>query len=656
LEVVAVDTFLIELTRLFHWTARTSGYAVVVIVIIILAQTLLRRRLSAGWTCALWLILLARLALPFGPSSGLSLWNLLPQMVYDANRGSSGAEDGTVVLSMAERQMLDPGRKAVPPTQMQPISRIQWEALPFIWIGGVLIMLGGIIIKNLRLWLPVRKLRQVTHQPLLELLEDCKQAMCVRTIVGLVLTNRVQSPALFGCLRPRILLPERLAGRIPLEELRCVLLHELAHLKRGDIWLGWLAAIFQALHWFNPLIWWAFARMRTDREAASDALALRRMQSGDSDRYADTIVNLLENFTRSPRIPVIAGIVEDKNQIKRRLTMITGFKPPRRIEALVAAVVMAFLAMATLTDAQVSTVQDNAAPAQNQIAVRSVPWTPAYVLADKFRVGAGEQAARLVYKTEPIYPENAKAAGISGETIFEVTADGEGNVIDIWSVKGNPLLANAAADAIQQWRYSPILLNGSPTSVSFPVVIAFLPDGTVATLLEPKTVPPQNEFLFFIIPSIIGDDELQDSNNLASAGTAFRTFEGRRYLLLGRGMTAAVVEIDKKQLRNLADAGWPVEHDHANGLIDPLVIRVGINKDGGIDGIEQDYGPKIPAIEDLLMHTHVLSPAMFGSEPIPSHFRVEICPLQSIIEKASKHFVGPVEIPAQPSGYRSRSN
>jgi TonB family protein len=652
LEVVAMDNFLIELTRLFHWTVRASGYAVAVIAIIVLVQALLRRRLSAGWACALWLVLLARLAIPFGPSSGLSLWNLLPQKAYDARVGFSGAGSGTGILPVIDKKMPDKGETFVPQTQARPVSRILRETLPILWLGGVLIMLSGITIKNLRLWLLVRELRQATHQPLLELLEDCKQAMRVRTIVGLVLTNRVKGPALFGFLRPRILLPERLAEQIPLEELRCVLLHELAHLKRGDIWLAWLAAILQALHWFNPLIWWAFARMRADREAASDALALRRMQSGDSDRYADTIVNLLENFTRSPRIPVIAGIMEDKTQIKRRLTMITGFKPPRRIETLVAAVLMAFLAMATLTDAQDSSVQDSVVLVWNQnTAGHSVPWTPAYVLADKFRVGASEQASRLVYKTEPVYPENVRAAGITGETAFEVTVDEEGKVIDIWSVQGHPLLASAAADAIWQWRYSPVLLNGSPTSATFPVVISFLPDGTVATSFESKTRPPQNGFLNIGIPSIIADDKPQDSGILSFADTGFRIWEGRRYPLIGQGMTAAVVEIDQKQLRDLADAGWPAEYDHlSDGRIAPIVIRVLFNKTGGIDGITQEYGPKIPAIDNLLMHTLVLSPAMFGSETIPSHIRLEILPPQSIIEKESQ-FVRPVEILAEPSGY-----
>jgi hypothetical protein len=171
----------------------------------------------------------------------------------------------------------------------------------------------------------------------------------------------------------------------------------------------------------------------------------------------------------------------------------------------------------------------------------------------------------------------------------------ESYAIGVWSVKGYPLLANAAADAIWQWRYSPVLMNGTPASVSFPVVIAFLPDGTVATSYESKTEPPQNEFLNVPIPTMLSDNEMWDSRFLTKANTGFRTFERRQYLLIGQGMIAAVVNIDKQKLRDLANAGWPAESGQSNDGIAPMVIRVFIDKDGGIDGIAQEYGPKIPA-------------------------------------------------------------
>ena len=57
---------------------------------------------------------------------------------------------------------------------------------------------------------------------------------------------------------------------LDLAQLRHVFLHELAHLKRFDIAVGLLTAVVQTVHWFNPLVWLAFRRMRDDREVACD--------------------------------------------------------------------------------------------------------------------------------------------------------------------------------------------------------------------------------------------------------------------------------------------------------------------------------------------------------------------------------------------------
>lgn len=126
------------------------------------------------------------------------------------------------------------------------------------WLAGRLILALRVAQVNLRLWMAVRGGKALTSQRVLELLEDCKRAMGVKTLVGIVVTDRVSGPALFGFIRPRLLLPPELAENLTAEELRHVLLHELAHLRRMDIHFGWLSAALQLLHWFNPLVWIAF--------------------------------------------------------------------------------------------------------------------------------------------------------------------------------------------------------------------------------------------------------------------------------------------------------------------------------------------------------------------------------------------------------------
>jgi bla regulator protein BlaR1 len=148
-------------------------------------------------------------------------------------------------------------------------------ALPGLWLIGVIGLGSYVLARSLWLWQAVVSERPVTDQQVLDLLEDYKMQMRVKTIVGVVVTDRTGSPALFGIIRPRILLPQGLLETINLGELQYVFLHELAHLKRRDIYLAWLVCVLQVLHWFNPLIWLAFRRMRIDQELATDAWPFR---------------------------------------------------------------------------------------------------------------------------------------------------------------------------------------------------------------------------------------------------------------------------------------------------------------------------------------------------------------------------------------------
>jgi Tol biopolymer transport system component len=139
--------------------------------------------------------------------------------------------------------------------------------------------------------------------------------------------------------------------RLTREERRYMLLHELAHLKHRDTCINWLVSLLRVLHWFNPLVWYAFHRVRLDRELACDELVLAITEGKGKDVYGQTIIKLLEQRFGPVRNPALTGIVETKDQIERRIDMIAKFKLITG-RPLVAALLFAGLAAVTLTDAQ----------------------------------------------------------------------------------------------------------------------------------------------------------------------------------------------------------------------------------------------------------------------------------------------------------------
>ena len=99
-------------------------------------------------------------------------------------------------------------------------------------------------------------------------------AMGIRHKVGLRLSPGSFSPAVCGLWRPTILMPPLLWENLSPDNLRPVLIHELAHVKRADLWVNCLQTTLQIIYFYNPLVWLANAIVRRVREQAVDEMSL----------------------------------------------------------------------------------------------------------------------------------------------------------------------------------------------------------------------------------------------------------------------------------------------------------------------------------------------------------------------------------------------
>ncbi|MEO5801947.1 MAG: M56 family metallopeptidase, partial [Verrucomicrobiota bacterium] len=369
------------------WLWRTSWQATILILLVLLAQWAFRKRLSPKWRYALWLLVIGRLILPGSFESGLSIFNfartdrldeirwrqtelppVLPavapptsgeiwSMKMDSSKNDSPSI-GAPVFVTGETGLSSEATAKI----LRPNFPFSWKAvLFFAWISGVFFFGTRLVWGNWRFAKKLNRERAVDHGRGLEVLRECQEITGVRRSLCILETNQVESPALFGCFRLRLLLPHGMAAQFSDRELRYIFLHELAHIRRGDVLVNWLAALLQIFHWFNPLIWFGFHRMRADRELACDALALSFSSDDESKPYGETIIKLLESFSRATAVPGLVGILEDKKQMKERLTLIANFKKPSRWHLLALLLVFA-LGFVTLTDAQTKKSDSQKAP------------------------------------------------------------------------------------------------------------------------------------------------------------------------------------------------------------------------------------------------------------------------------------------------------
>lgn len=322
------------------------------VAIILVAATLwiIGSRLSAKWRHALWLLVVIRLAMPVAPSSQWSIFNLLG---VPAGRIEAAAQPRSAMhLRIA-------GHDRRQPPEVIFVRVPGASPLPFlfgaIWLAVAIALIGRAVIASVRMQRSVtRSLTRPSGEGMAtrlgRLADEARRQLGVRRAITVVECDFVSAPALHGIVRPIVLLPRGVAESFDDAELKHVILHELWHLRRADVAVNWVLSTTQALHWFNPLVWFAVARIREERELACDELALSCLEKEEHPGYGRTILKLLERFHTPAPVPALVGIVNPKQQMKRRIRMIATFQNRKRFSALFLAAA-ALIGLVALTDA-----------------------------------------------------------------------------------------------------------------------------------------------------------------------------------------------------------------------------------------------------------------------------------------------------------------
>lgn len=340
------------------WVGRTSIEASVVACLVLVTQLVFRRQLNAKWKHALWMLVVVRLVMPFSPQSPASVFNVANVDRAAARVTPTKTDPPSAASSLAfQVPSLRPVNQAVTVSEPIPVQSsahsVPWQPiLVLTWLAVTLLFAGRLLIGQHRLSKRVRQGRIVTDPSILELLGNCKKLIGVRASIHLIASTAVQTPALMGVFRPKLLLPPHVIETFVPAKLRDIFLHELAHLKRGDVVINWVASVLQVVHWFNPVLWYAFSRIRIEREMACDSFALSVIPAGDNQHYGNTIIDLMEHASHSGIVPSVVGIVEEKSEMQRRIAMIAEFRKNKHEWAILAGILCLALGVVSLTSAQ----------------------------------------------------------------------------------------------------------------------------------------------------------------------------------------------------------------------------------------------------------------------------------------------------------------
>lgn len=195
------------------------------------------------------------------------------------------------------------------------------------WLGLVLALawLAGAAVMARRLVLDARRLRALHPTPAPPMWSDAVQRLArdrMRVRAPRVVTADVSSPQVVGWWRPRLLAPCDLAERLTPPQWEAVLLHELAHVRRGDFGWNLLQRVGLSLLWFHPAAWALYRHLAREREACCDALAVRHGAS------APDLARALVCLAESRAHPDIAMPAAAHGELAARIGRLLGAPHP----------------------------------------------------------------------------------------------------------------------------------------------------------------------------------------------------------------------------------------------------------------------------------------------------------------------------------------
>lgn len=302
-----------------------------------------RRRENASYVVHATALVLGLIATPithavisFGESMPRSE-SALPAVVVatvplDSAPGVSQLPPEFAAVAVAEPPSLATTPTAQTNLPVTTAAGFAWQSI-VPWLAGAY-MLGVVLMLARLAWSAylLERLRAsaqpIVDGPVFKALADICRRWSLKTAPALARAEQVVVPKVVGLLKPTILLPSSALTGLPIDDLELILAHELAHVRRHDLWINLLQRLAEAVLFFNPAIWWLSRRVSTLREYCCDDRACGVIPEGAKPqlRYAEALLHAVElqGANRSQRAASLAATGRSPSELRRRVARLFG--------------------------------------------------------------------------------------------------------------------------------------------------------------------------------------------------------------------------------------------------------------------------------------------------------------------------------------------
>lgn len=340
------------LDSIFLHIFQSSLMASVLILLVLSIKKIFNHRLGARFHHVLWILVLIRLLMPVSVASPFSIFNLFDERIQQFSNPQTISAISNVfsftyeyfnkrqpiwnekeVDEQADESRLSHNSRPSTEDSIDKAVKTEASSYPFIlkvlsriWWDGVLFLMLLSCVATIKFKRRTKVFKRVTDAGIQSLVEQCCQKLKIKKSIPVYMDSYFKGPCISGVTHASIYLPADFSSRISQNELKHILLHELAHHKRKDLFCNFLVTMAALMHWFNPLVWFAAKKMRCDREIACDAYVMEILGEGERVSYGTTIIHLAKSFNNSRKQLSLASFYETSSQLERRITMIKMFK------------------------------------------------------------------------------------------------------------------------------------------------------------------------------------------------------------------------------------------------------------------------------------------------------------------------------------------
>ena len=302
-----------------------------------------KNKASRQWQYYIWLVVILRLLLPFGPETSFmgKTCQAIEQTITQAAPSfemqnpfhtRENILNPTVSLTPESGNSSSPAEESATAHPFQDILSLLFHQTWLIWLVVAL----GMLIRKITIYQSFIRYINVGLVPvsdirILDKLSIIADQECIKKPVELCINPLVSSPLLIGFFHPCIVLP---GMDISEKDFQYIALHELTHYKRRDIFYKWLVQVAVCLHWFNPLVHLMSREITNACELACDEAVLAKIGYNNAQSYGKTLLDAMAAVGKYQENPGVATLSENKQLLKERLDAIMNFKKKSKLTGL----------------------------------------------------------------------------------------------------------------------------------------------------------------------------------------------------------------------------------------------------------------------------------------------------------------------------------